>query len=369
VCPRLGLNKEETETVEWLVLHHLLMSKTAFRYELGDIKIINDFAEKIQSPERLRLLLVLTVADIKGVGPEIWNDWKGSLISELYLKTLKVLTIGKPQSNVLETSKNLKELLGKHLNKIGWEEKFNKEYCDKFYSNYWEIFNLSTIIQHSDIFRKMIKESKKFTIHLFTESQFEATELLVIAPDHHGLFSLISGLVASSGYDVVNAKIITRSDGYALDTFFIQNKERKPVAEEYNKKRLIKIMLKGLEGNYNIEEALNTRWEETPARFRAVKAPARVIIDNKTSDFSTIIEVNCKNAPGVLYRITKIIANLGLQINSASVSTYGDRVVDIFYVKNMFGSKIDDNLTIEKIKMHILKILEETDPANQMMIT
>ena len=94
-----------------------------------------------------------------------------------------------------------------------------------------------------------------------------------------------------------------------------------------------------------------------------------VIIDNKTSDFYTIIEVNCKNAPGVLYRITKIIANLGLQINSASVSTYGDRVVDIFYVKNMFGSKIDDNLTIEKIKMHILKILEETDPANQMMIS
>ena len=128
ICPRLGLNKEETETVEWLVLHHLLMSKTAFRYELGDIKIINNFAEKIQSPERLRLLLVLTVADIKGVGPEIWNDWKGSLISELYLKTLKVLTMGKPQSNVLEDPKNLKELLEKHLNKIGWKQKDSKEY-------------------------------------------------------------------------------------------------------------------------------------------------------------------------------------------------------------------------------------------------
>ena len=369
ICPRLGLNKEETETVEWLVLHHLLMSKTAFRYELGDIKIINDFAKKIQSPERLRLLLVLTVADIKGVGPEIWNDWKGSLISELYLKTIRVLVMGEPQEKVLESQNNSKELLEKHLNKIGWKEKRSKEYCNNFYENYWEIFNLSTMIEHSIIFEKMQKESKKFTIHLFIESHFEASELLVIAPDHHGLFSLVSGLVASSGYDVVNAKIITRSDGYALDTFFIQNKERKAITEEYLKKRLIKIMIKGLEGNYNIEEALNIRWEEIPARFRAVKAPARVIIDNNTSNNYTIIEVNCKNAPGVLYRITKIIADLGLQINSASVSTYGDRVVDIFYVKNVFGTKIDDNLTIEKIKMYILKILEKTDPANQLMIS
>ena len=128
-------------------------------------------------------------------------------------------------------------------------------------------------------------------------------------------------------------------------------------------------MHKGLEGNFNIEDALNSRWKEIPARFRAVKAPARVIIDNKTSDSYTILEVNCKNAPGVLYRITKVIAELGLQINTASVSTYGDRVVDIFYVKNMFGLKIDDNLTIKKIKTHILKILEETDPANQTMIS
>ena len=369
ICPRLGLNKEETETVEWLVLNHLLMSKTAFRYELDDIKIINDFAKKIQSPERLRLLLVLTVADIKGVGPEIWNDWKGSLISELFIKTLGVLNMVEPKLKHLASVNNIKQNLMEHLSKISLKKNDAEEYCNAFYKNYWQIFNLPKMIQHSDIFTEMKRETKKFTIHIFNEIQSEATELLVIAPDHHGLFSIISGLVASSGYDVVNAKIITRSDGYALDTFFIQNKERKVIADEYLKKRLIKIMHKGLEGNFNIEDALNSRWKEIPARFRAVKAPARVIIDNKTSDSYTILEVNCKNAPGVLYRITKVIAELGLQINTASVSTYGDRVVDIFYVKNMFGLKIDDNLTIKKIKTHILKILEETDPANQTMIS
>ena len=110
---------------------------------------------------------------------------------------------------------------------------------------------------------------------------------------------------------------------------------------------------------------LNIKWKEIPARFRAVKAPIRVIIDNKTSDQYTILDIKCKNAPGVLYKITKIITSLGLQINTANVSTYGDRVVDIFYLKNAFGSKVDDNTTIEKVKNSILEELKEIDYVNQ----
>ena len=368
LCPRLGLNKKETETVEWLVLNHLLMSKTAFRYELNDIKTINDFAKKIKSLERLRLLLVLTVADIKGVGPEIWNDWKGSLISDLYTKTLNVIVSGENQKNAIDEVQKSKELLEKHLIKNNWKQKNINDYSNKFYSTYWKIFDLTTTIKHSKIFENMMKESKNFTVQIFNESKLKASELIVVAPDHHGLFSLISGLVSSSGYDVVNAKIITRSDGYALDTFFIQNNKKEPIIEDHLKTKLINIMHRGLEGNYNIEEALNIRWSQIPIRYRNIKAPARVRIDNITSNDYTILEIKCKNAPGVLYRITKIITDLGLQINTASVSSYGDRVVDIFYVKNAFGSKIEDDLTIEKVKMKILKNLEETDPANQMMI-
>jgi len=267
-------------------------------------------------------------------------------------------------AKVIQTPKNLFEI---YLIENGLKHSDIKQYCSNYYNNYWEIFNLSKIINHFEIFTKMHQGSKKFKIHIFEENNLKATELLVIAPDHHGLFSLISGLVASSGYDVVNAKIITRSDGYALDTFFIQNKDRKPISEEHSKKRLLKIISQGLEGNFNVEKALNLRWEEIPARFRAVKAPTRVIIDNNMSDEYSILEIKCKNAPGVLYRITKVITSLGFQINTANVSTYGDRVVDIFYIKNAFGSKIDDNVTIEKVKTSILKILEETDPANQMI--
>ena len=146
-----------------------------------------------------------------------------------------------------------------------------------------------------------------------------------------------------------------------------KNRDRKPISEESSKKRLLKIIAQGLEGNFNIEKALNQRWEEIPARFRAVKAPARVIIDNNMSDEYSILEIKCKNAPGVLYRITKVITSLGFQINTANVSTYGDRVVDIFYIKNAFGSKIDDDISIEKVKQSIFQILEKTDSANQMI--
>ena len=362
VCPRLGLSKEETKTVEWLILYHLLMSKTAFRYELGDARVIKSFVDKVKSVERLKLLLVLTVADIKGVGPEIWNDWKGSLITELYSKSLDMLQ----KDNVNELIKTPKKSFENFLVENGLTNSDTKQYCSYYYDNYWEIFKLSRIINHYEIFRNMYKDSKKFKVHLFDESKLKATELLVIAPDHHGLFSLISGLVSASGYDVVNAKIITRSDGYALDTFFIQNKNRQPIIEEHSKKKLLKVISQGLEGNFNVEKALNKRWEEIPARFRAIKAPTRVIIDNNMSDEYSILEIKCKNAPGVLYRITKVITSLGLQINTANVSTYGDRVVDIFYIKDAFGLKIDNNKSMDKVKMSILKTLEETDPANQM---
>ncbi len=359
ICPRLGLSNDETEIVKWLVLHHLLLSKTAFRYELGDPKTIKDFVKKVKTVEKLKLLLVLTVADIKGVGPDIWNDWKGSLISDLYKKSLNLLQKKISSQNVYEHFETTKELFKSDLFKNGIKKEIVEQYTKNYYNNYWEIFSLQTVINHFYIFNKMVDDKKKFKIHLSKENDLQATELIVIAPDHHGLFSRISGLVAASGYDVVSAKIITRSDGYALDTFFIQNKEKKSISEDYLRKKLIKTISLGLEGNFDIEKALNIKWEEIPARFRAVKAPTRIIVDNKTSENFTILDIKCKNAPGVLYKITKTLTSLGIQINTANVSTYGDRVVDIFYIKNAFGSKVDDTITTDKIKNSILKILED----------
>ena len=123
----------------------------------------------------------------------------------------------------------------------------------------------------------------------------------------------------------------------------------------------------GLQGNYDYQKELINRWQEIPSRFRKMKAPIRVSIDNISSTNFSLIEVNCKNSPGILYVITKTLAEQGVQINSASISTYGNRVMDIFYVKDLFGQKIRDENKLRKIKVELSKILTDTDPANEMI--
>ena len=206
VCPRFGLNIQDTKMVIWLVKNHLLMSKTAFKYELGDPKVIKSFSQKVRSLDKLRSLLALTVADIKGVGPDVWNDWKGALIKELYIKTFEILKPKQEMSEITEPLKTSKELLTRYLIKKGLKNYYIKKYFDKYYDNYWKMFNLSSLIKHYEIFSGMKTASKKLEIFVSEEQTIKATEIIVIAPDHHGLFSQISGLVASSGYDIVSAK-------------------------------------------------------------------------------------------------------------------------------------------------------------------
>ena len=129
---------------------------------------------------------------------------------------------------------------------------------------------------------------------------------------------------------------------------------------------LIKTLKKGLEGRYNYEKELKNRWQEIPSRFRKMKAPVRVLIDNKTSENFSIIEINCKNSPGVLYIITKSFSELGMQVNTASISSFGNRIQDIFYVNDLFGQKITDHRKISEIKSLILRNLKEVDPSNEM---
>ena len=193
------------------------------------------------------------------------------------------------------------------------------------------------------------------------------SELIVIAPDHHGLFSKISGIVSSCGIDIVSAKIFTRNDGFAIDTFIVQDKGQKSIVEKRVQKNILLSLENGLQGNYDYQKELINRWQEIPSRFRKMKAPIRVSIDNISSTNFSLIEVNCKNSPGILYVITKTLAEQGVQINSASISTYGNRVMDIFYVKDLFGQKIRDDNKLRKIKIELSKILKDTDPANEMI--
>ena len=367
VCPRLGLGMASTETIAWLIRHHLLMSETAFRYDLNDPATITHFASAVQSPERLNLLLVLTVADIRAVGPNVWNGWKAALMRDLYHRTMAVL-LGAEASTVAE---NMAGAMHKELavalmaDDSGWDQDSTQHHINMFYPNYWTSFDMKSYIHHANMCRKFDETNDLVGISMTPDQSRNATEIAIITADDVGLFSRIAGGVAACGANIVDARITTRKDGLTLDVLWVQDQNYQAITEKAKLNKMKTALKKAMTGQMDIDHAMETRWQQTPQRIRRISAPARVLINNHISSTHSIIEINGKDAPGLLYRITHALAGLGIQIQLASVSTYGDRVVDVFYVKDSFGLKIERQSRMDNIRETLLKVLEDSDPANQ----
>ena len=364
VCPSLGMNEAATETVSWLVRHHLLMSETAFRYDLNDPTTIERFAAEVQSPERLNLLLVLTVADIRAVGPNVWNGWKAQLMRDLYTRTMAVLRGSTPDHELGYIAAENKATLTDHL-KATWKEERIEQHLDLFYPAYWTSFDADGYARHAQLCRDHYLSGDLLTVGMTPDLKRNATELIIITADDAGLFSRIAGGVAAMGAYIVDARITTRKDGLTLDVLWIQNEDKKAITDPAELNAIRNGLHDALTGMLDIEEATERRLLQTPSRIRRIEAPARVFVSNKASNTHTVVEINGKDAPGLLYQVTARMAEMGLQIQTASVSTYGDRVVDVFYVKDGFGLKISSETRREKLQQELLDVLKKTDPANR----
>ena len=371
VCARFGLSDDQTEIVAWLVRHHLLMSETAFRYDLNDPITIEKFAAAVQSPERLNLLLVLTVADIRAVGPNVWNGWKAALMRDLYTRTMAVLRGASPDHAILELGDNNKVMLAEYLggrkNKNRWTNDDISQHLAVFPSSYWTNFDHESYCRHAELCRNHHGDNDVLTLAMTPDIKRNATELIVITADDVGLFSRIAGGVAAMGAYIVDARITTRKDGLTVDALWVQNKNRQAITAESELNNIKSGVKDAVMGVRDINAALARRNRQTPSRIRRITAPARVLINNNASDTDTVVEINGKDAAGLLYKVTNQLAELGLQIQTASVSTYGDRVVDVFYVKDGFGLKIFSEARLENIRMSLLMVLKESDPANQVV--
>ena len=354
LCPLLGLNEETTETVVWLIRHHLLMSKTAFRYDLNDPQTISDFAAEVQSPERLKLLLVLTVADILAVGPEVWNGWKASLMRDLYSRSEAVLGGAAPSEVSALAAAAAKQASREAL--ADWDEDRFEAHAQLFYPSYWTNFSTESHLHHAGLAEQFNAGEKKLLVDFKIDDDKESTILVVMAADHPGLFSRIVGAVAVAGCSIMNARINTRHDGTILDQFRIQDRDRQAVTEPQVQKRIAKIIEQSLAGDISLFDQLQERSAQLSKRQKAMTVPPRVIVSNNRSNTHTVIEVNGADRPGLLYQITYHLVQLGLQINSATVSTYGEKVVDVFYVKDVYGLKIERETTQAKIKQTLLGV-------------
>ncbi|MCU0886621.1 MAG: [protein-PII] uridylyltransferase [Rubritepida sp.] len=354
ICPRLGMSAEETETVSWLVLHHLLVSQTAFKRDIEDPKTILDIADQVQSPERLRLLLVLTVADMRAVGPRVWNAWKATLLREVYWRVSEVLAGGMtvPERDVRVA--RAKEAAAAML------PAFSKEEAEHFlslgYPGYWLSFDSETHARHASLIRDAEAQGSPLTVRTRVLADRGVTEVTVYCTDHPGLFSRISGALAVAGASIVDARIHTLTNGMALDTFWVQDSAGGAFDAPHRLARLAVLVEQSLSGRLKLAAEIRKVRRE-PARLAAVTVPPRVVVDNHASNSHTVIEVNGRDRPGLLHDVTAAISEQGLQIASAHITTYGVRAVDVFYVKDVFGLKVENERKLATLREALLDAL------------
>ena len=347
VSPRLGLNKQETETVEWLVRYHLLMSDMAQKRDISDPRTVRDFAKAVQSVKRLNLLTVLTVCDIRSVGPDTWNNWKATLIRQLYAETKAILEQGAEALNrenrMTEAKKALREKLSE------WDNKDIKIETGRHYPPYWQGFQVDAQFAFAKLLRNLGADEIK--IELTPDTDRDATRICFALSDHPGIFSRLAGALALVGANVVDARSYTSKDGFATAAFWIQDGDGSP----YNQarfSRLRRMIEKTLSGEVITREAIKER-DKFKKREKAFKVPTSVTFDNEGSEIYTIIEVDTRDRPGLLFDLTRTLANMNVYIASAVIATYGEQVVDSFYVKDMFGLKFYSESKQKKLEQNL----------------
>src|SRR5487761_1287934 len=359
--PRLGLSADETETVAWLVRWHLLMSATAFKLDIDDPQTIADFVARVQSPERLKLLLVLTVVDIRAVGPKVWNGWKATLLRELYHRAADLMAGGLVEAGHLERISRAQEEVVKLLPDFSRDE--IESFVAKGYSFYWLSFEPDAMARHARLIREAERSGKLLTVETRVDPHRAVTEITLYTADHAGLFSRIAGALAIAGANIVDAKILTMQNGMALDTFTVQDQAGGAFDKPERIARLSATLEGVLSGAIKAHVEL-AKPQPIPARTRTLAVPPRVIINNNASRTHTVIEVNGRNRPGLLFQVTRGLTALNLQIASAKISTYGEKVVDVFYVKDLFGHKIDDEVRLKTIREGVLAALGDETAQN-----
>jgi [protein-PII] uridylyltransferase len=338
LCPRLGLNKKQTELVVWLIEEHLVMSMTAQTRDLHDRKTITDFAEKVQSMDRLKLLLILTICDIRAVGPGVWNGWKGQLLRTLYYETELLLTGGFSEvSSRKERAKEAEEALFGALGE--WNQKDRRTYSRLHYQPYLLSVALEDQVRHAHFIREADKGQKALASMVRTHSFHAITEITVLAPDHPRLLSVIAGACAAAGANIADAQIFTTTDGRALDTILI-NREFPGDEDELRRAGTIGRMIEDvLSGKKRLPEVIATR-AKAKKRNKTFTIPPSVALSNTLSNKFTVIDVECLDRTGLLADITAVLADLSLDIHSARITTFGEKVIDTFYVTDLVGHKV-----------------------------
>ena len=353
--PRFGLTPGQTETVAWLVEHHLDMSTIAQSRDLGDPKTIESFAATVQTLERLKLLLILTVADIKAVGPGVWNGWKGQLLRTLYYETELVLAGGHSAVERKARVGQKQEALRQRL--VDWAAEEREAYIARHYPAYWIKADIADQERHAR-FLHDAETAGRTTATMVETDQFRGvTKLTVLAPDHPRLLAIVTGACAAAGGNIVDAQIFTTSDGLVLDTISVSRAFDRDDDELRRAERIAAAIERALKGEIRIADLVAQR-RAPPPRGQTFQLAPEVVIDNVLSSRHTVLEVSGLDRPGLLYDLTTAIGKLNLNIASAHIATFGEKAVDVFYVTDLTHAKITSTARQLTIRKALLEVFE-----------
>jgi [protein-PII] uridylyltransferase len=353
--PRFGLTPAETETTAWLIEQHLTMSQVAFSRDIGDPKTVRDFADIVQSPERLKLLLVLTVADIRAVGPGIWNGWKGQLLRALYYEAEPLVAGGHTQLGAKERAAAAQQAFRKAI--PDWPEEDVERFIERHYPDYWLRTETRKVVEHAKMMRAAELAGTKLASHFTTDAFTAITELSLLAPNHPRLLAQFAGACAAAGANISGAHISTTRDGFALDTFLLAREFDQDEDELRRARRIAETIEKLLKGEAKLGALMAKRHGRRSSRIGAFTVAPEVLIDNTLSNQFTVVEVAGLDRPGLLFELTNTLSDLNLDIASAHITTFGEKAVDVFYVTDLTNKKIVSPQRQTAIKARLTDVL------------
>ncbi len=351
LCPRLGLSGEETQLVAWLVRTHLLMSAVAFKRDLADWKTIADFVAQVQTVERLRLLSLLTIVDIRAVGPGVWNGWKRQLINELYDAAEERMRLGHVEHGRAQRVAAKQAVVAARLGR-----ELPPKTLKLFNDAYW-------IAEPEDIIAlnlAQLEAAKGAPLDVHTEyyAARGATLVTVIAADHPGLFYRIAGGIHLAGGNIIDARIHTARNGMAVDNFLVQDPLGRPFSEDAQLTRIRKMIEDALANRVKLVSQLAARPHSRP-RADAFAVSPSAEFDNAASNRFTVIEVNARDRPALLSRLARTLFEAKLMVHSAHIATYGERAVDTFYVTDLLGEKVDSVTRLKALEKKLVEAAVE----------
>ncbi|MBW1943511.1 MAG: [protein-PII] uridylyltransferase [Deltaproteobacteria bacterium] len=355
ILKRFNYPKDSAEEVLFLIKYHLFLVETATRRDLNDEKVVVQCARTIGNAERLHMLYLLTWADSKATGPRAWNEWTSNLVQELFFKTLNILTGG--ELATVDASQKVKHTMEEVRYEISRRKKAVE--IDRFFEVMSPRYLLASrprdIIRHVE----MVKDLKElinnhvasaFSLKARKNDLEDCFEITFLAKDRPGLFSDVAGILALNNLNILSADIYTWRDGTALDIFKVTDPPD-PINQDKTWQKVKRDLERAFEGKLSLAYRLGQKG--APSILSEDKRPSRppqVMVDNRSSDFFTLIEVFADDRVGLLYLITKTLFDLRLDIRIAKIATKGDQIADIFYVRDLEGQKIADEEHLREIE-------------------